>query len=200
MNTEFFTFNEGVLQVDEFEDGEELAVRLKCQIPEGRFFLKGIAKFNNLGLTQFSLQTPTDTGPRIYEGFKEGGGLMVKFRDINCKGSAYFEAGSFDLTTLDLLVLDATDLMDSSLPTHVSVLDPIELDIAKGRLTSFMTNQNGNKRFHASIDFDGEIHQLSICGETGRHLGGQSAGASWKLTNEKDALSHLVHCQQKSKI
>src|SRR5262245_44811099 len=103
---EFYAFDGGIVSVAAAESRKGLSLQIDTVVPGAKFRMRGNAVFDDAGLVSFAGEATASTGSMILNAKRQAEGLEVKFTASGVHGSIFFDDSGYDLTSLDLMVLE----------------------------------------------------------------------------------------------
>src|SRR5262245_50301390 len=102
----YFAFKDGLTTIEETESRSLFGLDLKTSLPASRTNSEGRALYDAEGLVSYSGEVSASNGTTVVTARRTATGLEVEFSSKGIRGNCTFDASAYDLTNLDLLVLD----------------------------------------------------------------------------------------------
>lgn len=192
--TEFFKFDGGMTSIKEKEAGEGYSdIRLRTEIPAVPVKVRGTARCDQQGVVSFSMQALGNKGAVQYLGKRDVHGLQIQFQGMGYHGQIFFEASSYDLTSLDLMLLDEeADVKDIPDGKRLRIVDIFDLQIDGGRVKNVVADEGGKQIRRFVLDFkEGIDFELCFDCKTGKIVQGRDVDVKWTPIARDEVDAHL---------
>lgn len=190
-STSYYAGKKSLTVAREMECGDTRWVQLRTDVPKKGFWMDCNVFVDSRGMRSFVASVAWKDEFFECEGKTDSRGVLLELKKGGKTYSQRFAASSYDVTTLELMICDESDIAQLKTGDVIRILDPIEQEIYEARITAEFLGEGEVTARRVTFDVNGEIHQVVFDRRTGECLLGVSDAEAWKRVSSADAEKHL---------